>query len=196
MTFSEKQLDEEPKDRTLWIWLGIIALVAVALGVLWVLSHTGPDMSRVHAKHILIKFTASDPVDRARALELANDLRARIMKGESFKKLAKEFSNDEFSSPRGGDLGYQRRGVYEKAFEEYVWTAPVGQLSDIVQTGYGFHLITVVSRHISSTEQYEFELEQKAIESEKAAAPESPAPPEAPAAAPQIPAVAPAQPAP
>lgn len=173
MTFSEQQIDEEPKDRTLWIWLGILVLVAIALGVLWALSLTGPDVSRVHAKHILIKFNKADPVDRARALELVNDLRARIMKGESFKKLAKEFSNDEFSSPRGGDLGYQRRGVYEKAFEEYVWTAPVGQLSDVIQTGYGFHLISVVSRHISSVDQYEKELEQKAVESEKAAAPEN-----------------------
>jgi len=175
MTFSDQDLKEEPKDRTKWWWLGIVVVFAVAVSVLWVISRSGPDVSRVHAQHILIKFNKPDPVDRARALELINDLRARIMKGESFKKLAKDYSNDEFSSPRGGDLGYHRRGVFEPAFEAYVWSAPIDQLSEVVQTSYGFHLITVLDRHISAADTYEVELEKKAAEAEKAA-PGNPAP--------------------
>jgi parvulin-like peptidyl-prolyl isomerase len=167
MTFYDRNLEEEPKDRTKWMWLGIIAIFAIALAALWIISRSGPDISRIHAKHILIKFNAADPVDRARALELINQLRGRIMKGESFKKLAKDYSNDEFSSPRGGDLGYHRRGVFEPAFEAYVWSAPLGQLSEVVQTSYGFHLITVLDRHISAAEAYEMELEKKASGAEK-----------------------------
>lgn len=170
MTFYDRNLEQEPKDRTKWMWLGIIALFAIALAVLWIISHSGPDISRVHAKHILIKFNQTDPVDRARALELINDLRDRIMKGENFKKLAKDYSNDEFSSPRGGDLGYHRRGVFEPAFETYAWTAPLGQLSDVIQTSYGFHLITVVDRHVSAAEAYETDLEKKAADAQKPAA--------------------------
>ena len=92
------------------------------------------------------------------------------MKGENFKKLAKDYSNDEFSSPRGGDLGYHRRGVFEPAFETYAWTAPLGQLSDVIQTSYGFHLITVVDRHVSAAEAYETDLGKKAAEAQKPAA--------------------------
>jgi parvulin-like peptidyl-prolyl isomerase len=177
MNLNDRIVEEEPKDRTKWMWAGIIAIFAIAAAVLWILSHSGPDVSRVHAKHILIKFNAADPVDRARALTLVNELRERIMKGESFKKLAKDYSNDEFSSPRGGDLGYQRRGMFEPAFEACVWSAPIGQLSEVVQTNYGFHLITVVDRHISAAEVYEQELEKKAAEPAKAAG--APAPTDA-----------------
>ena len=176
MTFSDQDLKEEPKDRTTWWWLGIVALFAIAVAALWFISHSGPDVSRVHAKHILIKFNKTDPVDRARALELINQLRERIMKGESFKKIARDYSNDEFSSPRGGDLGYQRRGVFEPAFEACVWSAPLDQLSEVIQTSYGFHLITVVDRHISAAEAYETELEKKAAETEKTAGNPAPKP--------------------
>ncbi|HUW60734.1 MAG TPA: peptidylprolyl isomerase [Candidatus Bathyarchaeia archaeon] len=169
MNFFDQNIEQEPKDRTKWLWLGIIAVFAIAVAALWLISRSGPDVSRVHAKHILIKFNKSDPVDRARALQLVNDLRERIMKGESFKKLARDYSNDEFSSPRGGDLGYQRRGMFEPAFEAYVWSAPLDQLSEVIQTSYGFHLITVVDRHTSAAEAYEMELEKKATETEKPA---------------------------
>ena len=176
MTFSDQTLQEEPKDRTKSWWLAIVALFAIAVAAFWLISRAGPDVSRVHAKHILIKFDKSDPVDRARALQLINDLRERIMKGENFKKLARDYSNDEFSSPRGGDLGYHRRGVFEPAFETYVWSAPLDQLSEVIQTSYGFHLITVIDRHISAADQYEIELEKKAAETEKTASPHPPKP--------------------
>jgi parvulin-like peptidyl-prolyl isomerase len=176
MTFYDRNLEEEPKDRTKWMWVGIVAVFAIALAALWIISRSGPDISRVHSKHILIKFNKSDPVDRARALELINQLRERIMKGERFGKLAKDYSNDEFSSPRGGDLGYQRRGAFEPAFEAHVWSAPVNQLSEVIQSSYGFHLITILDRHVSAAETYEMELEKRATDAEKADAGPAPNP--------------------
>ena len=167
MNFSEQIPEEEPKDRTRWIWLGMAALFLLAVFAVWITSRGDPHVSRVHARHILIKYDRIDPADRARALELVNQLRERIMKGESFRRLAREFSNDPYSSPRGGDLGYQRRGVFEPAFEEYVWSAPVNQLSEVVQTSYGFHLIVVTDRHISAPDLYEMELERKAVEAQR-----------------------------
>jgi len=175
LEFDEK---EEPKDRTKLIWLGVFGLVVVMVAVLWVAGRPKADVSRVRAKHILIKCDRNDPVDRARALETINDLRRRIQGGERFEKLAKEFSNDEFSSARGGDLGYQDRGTFEPEFEEFVWNGPLKELSDIIQTTYGFHLIITVDRHLSKADEYEMKLEKKAVDSgEKLEPPRPPGPP-------------------
>jgi len=160
----EGRIDEEPKDRTKWMWLGVLALFAILVVVLLLTHRRERDATEVRAKHILIKFNANDAVDRARALELITDLRTRIGNGESFARLAKEFSNDGFSSPRGGDLGYYPKGDFEGEFERYVWIAPVGELSDVIQTSHGFHLVVVTDRRLSKADQYEMELERKAAE--------------------------------
>jgi len=127
------------------------------------------DTSRVRVKHILIAFDNSDPTDRARALELITDLRDRLEKGASFSNLARQYSNDEYSSARGGDLGFHKKGSFEGAFEDYVWKGPIGELSDIVQTNFGFHLVVVTERHISQPDLYEMELERKALEEQQRA---------------------------
>ncbi len=171
---------EEPKDRTRLIWLGVAGLFVALVIALVLLAQRRGDVTEVRAKHILVKCNAADPVDRARALELITDIRKRIEQGESFGKLAKEYSDDEYSAARGGDLGYAPKNQYEAAFEDYVWSAPIGKLSDILQTKYGFHLVVVMDRHISKTDQYEMDLERKAKEEEKAstkkAAPTAPGP--------------------
>ena len=56
------------------------------------------------------------------------------------------------------------RGTFADSFEEYVWTAPVGQLSDVVVTMHGFHLIVVEDRFIHEADLYDKELEQRAKE--------------------------------
>jgi parvulin-like peptidyl-prolyl isomerase len=169
MSFESDPL-EEPKDRTKLMWLGVLALLAGVIIVLWVANQKRADISEVRAKHILIKCRKDDPVDRTRALELITDLRTRLRNGESFSKLAKEFSNDETSAARGGDLGYYPKGSFEPAFEEYVWNGPIGVLSDIIQTAYGFHLVIVLDRHQSKADAYEMELERKAREGQKPSA--------------------------
>jgi len=153
---------EEPKDRTKWAWLGVIALIAAMVAVLWLYGHRRPPVSRVNARHILIKCDKSDPVDRAGAIEMISEVRRRILDGESFKKLAREYSDDETSRPRGGDLGYHEKGKFEAEFEAHVWSAPIGELSDVVQTSYGFHIVEVLDRFLSEADRYEMELDQKA----------------------------------
>ncbi|HOT50999.1 MAG TPA: peptidylprolyl isomerase, partial [Candidatus Hydrogenedentes bacterium] len=109
MNSPDMEMGEEPKDRTRWIWLGVMLLFAAAVAALWFTSRMGANLTQVRAKHILIRCNKDDPVDRARALELINDLRSRIQQGANFGKLAREFSNDEGSASRGGDLGYYPR---------------------------------------------------------------------------------------
>ncbi len=104
--FNEPDFDSaaEVKDRTLWWWAAVGILVIAFLGALFIWGRSDPNVSRVRARHILISFDQNDPADRARALERAQELRQRIVDGESFSKLAKEYSNDNFSANRGGDL--------------------------------------------------------------------------------------------
>lgn len=151
----------EPKDRTPLVWAGVVVLVAMMLGALYMSGRPDPNVSTARASHILISFNPGDPADRDRALRLVNDLRDRIEDGASFATLAEEYSDDPFSASRGGDLGYQPKGLYEERFEAYVWSAPVGELSEVVETAHGFHLIRVDDRFIAEADQYEQELEER-----------------------------------
>jgi len=169
---SEKEQEQEPKDRTWLIWLGVIMLLGAMVCALWISSRKKQDITQVRVRHLLVPCDFSDPVERAEAFERIKELRRRIEQGERFSKIAKEYSADAFSSARGGDLGYNPRGKFENNFEEYVWSAPIGQLSEPIQTSYGFHLIVVIDRHISKADRYEMELEKKAHDAEKAIAPQ------------------------
>ncbi|NIA15035.1 MAG: hypothetical protein GWP08_13260 [Nitrospiraceae bacterium] len=170
----------EPRDRTVWVWIAVVTVVAVMAISLWASNRTRRSgESTVRAKHILVSFSPNDLGDRANALDEITTLRRRIEAGESFAKLAREYSDDTSSAARGGDLGYYGKGQFEAAFEEYVWSAPIGELSDIIQTKYGFHLIVVTDRYLSEVDKYEIDLEDKALSEQKASeggetAPETP----------------------
>ncbi len=147
-------LEEEPRDRTKWIWLGVIVLVVLLVAVLGLRRRGAPPVSEVLVKHILISFNAADPADRDRARELAKEIRQRLLDGERFSKLAKEHSNDPFSSKRGGNLGWSQRGSFADKFEEYVWSGPIGEISPVVQTSFGYHVILIVERRLSEVDLY------------------------------------------
>jgi len=159
---SISEAPQEPQDRTKWAWLGVIVLMVAMVTVLWLYGHRRPPVSRVNARHILIKCDKADPADRARALKMISEVRRRILDGESFKKLAREYSDDETSRARGGDLGYYEKGKFEEEFEAYVWSAPIREVSDLIQTSYGFHIIEVLDRFLSEADRYEMELDEKA----------------------------------
>jgi peptidyl-prolyl cis-trans isomerase C len=86
-------------------------------------------VTKIHCAHILVEKQS-----------VAQDLKARILKGESFANLAKEFSIDS-SKKRGGDLGLFGRGVMVSEFEKAAFTLEKGQVSDIVKTQFGYHII-------------------------------------------------------
>jgi parvulin-like peptidyl-prolyl isomerase len=158
---------EEYRDRTKLVWAGVLCVFVVMIGAMWFMQKPRAQVSSVRARHILITYNSADAADRMRALERVTDIRERLLKGEGFDKLAREYSEDPASSRKGGDLGWAPKGSFAKAFEEYCWTAPLGELSDIVQTEYGFHLIKVDDRHRTAAEEYEAELDRKAWELEK-----------------------------
>lgn len=161
---NEQYQHEEPKDRTKLVWLTVGVLFIAMVIALWISGRPKSETSWVRAKHILITYDKNDPADRARALDLISSLRERLIKGESFASLAKEYSDDATSRSRGGVLSDQPRGALAPEFEQYVWDAPPGQLSDVVSTNFGFHLIVVVDRHLSDVDRHEIELDKRARE--------------------------------
>jgi len=81
---------------------------------------------------------------RQRALQLAESLRTAIQGGADFATLARRFSDDEGSKESGGDLGFFRRGVMTRLFEEMAFSMrPGGGVSPVVRTEFGYHLIVV-----------------------------------------------------
>ncbi|MHB1830229.1 MAG: peptidylprolyl isomerase [Candidatus Micrarchaeaceae archaeon] len=71
---------------------------------------------------------------------LAKEILAKIGRGESFSKLAEQYSIDG-SRRRGGDLGAFRKGVMVKEFETAAFALEKGQVSGIVRTQFGYHII-------------------------------------------------------
>ena len=162
-----EEVIEEPKDRTKIIWMGIIGMFVLMIVALWWSGQPSRNMTMVGASHILIRYDVQDPSDRQRALNHITDLRERILKGEKFSRLAKEHSDDPASAAAGGYLGMYPPDSFVKEFEEYVWSAPIDQLSEVISTTHGFHLIIVKERTLSTADQYELELDQRVKEKDK-----------------------------
>ena len=80
-------------------------------------------------------------IDTARAL--AEELLARVRAGEDFAELAIPYSGDPGSAALGGDLGWFRRGRMVREFEETAFNLLDGQISDVVESDFGFHIIKV-----------------------------------------------------
>ncbi|HSW40471.1 MAG TPA: peptidylprolyl isomerase [Acidobacteriota bacterium] len=97
----------------------------------------------VRASHILLSFGATDE-ENAGVKRLAEELLAKVGKGEDFAQLAARHSADE-SSSLGGDLGYIARDDGEPAFTEALFAMQVGE-SRIVQSRFGLHVVKVTSK--------------------------------------------------
>jgi parvulin-like peptidyl-prolyl isomerase/Tfp pilus assembly protein PilF len=90
---------------------------------------------RVRASHILV----SDS-------ELADDLHQRLLDGEDFAVLAREYSIDTGTSSNGGDLDWFERGDMVPEFEEAAFDLEVGQISKPIESQYGYHIILLTDR--------------------------------------------------
>jgi peptidyl-prolyl cis-trans isomerase SurA len=95
-----------------------------------------------NVRHILMMTTKlRDETFTKKELE---EVRKRVLDGEDFSLLAKEFSEDPGSASRGGDLDWLSRGKTAPAFEKMMLESPVGEISPVFQSEFGFHFLEVL----------------------------------------------------
>ena len=98
----------------------------------------------VKASHILIKVDKDgDKKAWEAAKKKAEMVRSKALKGESFAKLAKEYSDDPGSKNKGGELGYFTKGRMVPEFEKAAFSLKKGEISQPVKTAFGYHIIKV-----------------------------------------------------
>ncbi len=109
----------------------------------------------VQARHILVKLPddASEKADQD-AKKKIDGLLVKVKAGEDFATLAKE-NSDCPSSSKGGDLGFFGRGQMAKPFEDTAFSLTVGEMSDVVKTQFGYHIIKLEARKEPETEEFE-----------------------------------------
>ena len=117
--------------------------------------------AQVRASHILIAFANVDPnatdPDAAKAKAKtdakakAEDLLKQIKAGTDFAKLAKEHSDDKRSAVVGGDLRFFPKNQMIPAFDKVAFGLQIGQVSDLVETKYGYHIIKATDRKEAAT---------------------------------------------
>ncbi len=119
--------------------------------------------NQIAARHIVVTMKEDDaPESKENKQDLLNDLRERALGGEDFTALAVEYSEGPTSS-RGGDLGFFSRGQMVKEFEDAAFAMKPGEISEVIQTPYGLHLIQVYDQRpagLSSFEEVEGSIEE------------------------------------
>ena len=96
-------------------------------------------------RHCLIKVKPSE-YSKETSLQTLKNIKTKIEQGDSFSELAKKFSEDPGSKSNGGDLGWVTRGSLVKSFETAAFTSPLNQITDPVETEFGFHLIETLEK--------------------------------------------------
>jgi len=103
-------------------------------------KYTVPEQAR--ARHILIKTSkTSTDEEKRKAKAKTEEILERLKKGEDFAKLAEQYSEDAKSKAKGGDLGYFSRGKKADSFENAAFTLKPGEISGIIETNFGFHIL-------------------------------------------------------
>jgi len=106
---------------------------------------------QVKARHILIKIDANaSETQKADARQEIKKIQQKLRNGDDFAGLAKEYSQGP-SSVKGGDLGFFKRGQMVKPFEDAAFALKPNEISDIVETQFGYHLIKVEEKKPGTT---------------------------------------------
>ena len=104
---------------------------------------------QVRVRHILIK--VDNPKDDAAAKQKAEEILKQIKAGGNFGELAKKNSDDPGSRDQGGELGFLKHGVTVPEFDQASFSLPVGKVSDLVKTKFGYHIIEVEEKQTAHT---------------------------------------------
>ncbi|MBW1648478.1 MAG: peptidylprolyl isomerase [Deltaproteobacteria bacterium] len=138
----------------------IVAGVTVAEGRAEEFYKANPEIfaqpEQVRARHILIRTGAeADAAAKAEARKQIDEIRQKAIDGEDFAALAKTHSQDPGSKENGGDLGFFARGQMVKPFEDTAFALKENEVSQVVESPFGFHIIQVTGRKPAETIAYE-----------------------------------------
>ena len=95
--------------------------------------------------HILLEVKPGSGADKS-AFNRADSISTLIKNGENFSELAQKYSEDPISAQKGGELGFMRRGTLVPEFEEVSYLLSPDEVSDIVKTEFGYHIIKMIER--------------------------------------------------
>ncbi len=102
---------------------------------------------RVRASHILVRIPEqADEAAKTAAKTKAADVLKQVRAGKDFATLAKQFSDDPGSKEAGGDLNYFQKGQMVGPFDQAVFALKVGDISDLIETQFGFHIIKLTDK--------------------------------------------------
>lgn len=101
--------------------------------------------SEVEVGHI-VRLAKPNKEQKQELITKLNEFKKRVEKGESFEEIAKIYSEDLGSGKRGGDLGFAKRGQMVPPFEAAALKLKANQLSDVVESEFGFHLIQMIEQ--------------------------------------------------
>ena len=103
---------------------------------------------QVRASHILLK---TEGKDDATVKKQAEDLLAQVKKGADFAALASKYSEDDASKVKGGDLDFFPKGQMVPEFDKAAFSMKVGEISDLVKSQFGYHIIKVTDKKPATT---------------------------------------------
>ena len=123
---------------------------------------------QVRASHIFVKAGGAGDPRKAEARRKIEEVKKKIKEGQDFGTLARTYSDDA-SGSKGGDLGYVRMGQIVKPLEDALFALKPGEVSDVVETSLGYHLVKATDRKPETTAPFETVKDQlrSALQQEK-----------------------------
>ena len=113
---------------------------------------------KIKASHILINYhDAEGKIDSAAARATADSVLAELKAGVPYEELVEKYSEDTGTKDKGGDLGYFERRMMVKEFDEAAFNMDVGEISGLIQTNFGYHIIKLTDK--MDTQPFETEIE-------------------------------------
>ena len=111
--------------------------------------------NRVHVEHILFMTVGKPDAEVDEIKKKAEDVLKQVKKGAKFEDLAKKYSEDPGTKDKGGDLGFIVQGQTVPEFEKVAFSLQPGNVSDLVKTQYGFHIIKVLAKETAHTKPFD-----------------------------------------